>query len=98
MADVTSTSTLNEVQPAQGGAKVIQVETVNTVDDTDTILITLADFGISTFQGILGFTHSTEDSVVITEAPTTAVAAGVLTITVGGSTDNKKRVFYVYGK
>ena len=37
------------------------------------------------------------DSVVITEAPTRAVSSGVLTVTVGGSTDDKKRVFIIWG-
>jgi len=80
------------------GAKILLVTAPNTTDNADTIAITLADFGIVTFLGILGFTHSTEDSVIITEAPTTAVSAGVLTITVGGSTADKKRTFIVYGE
>ena len=77
--------------------KLLRIETAATADDGDTIVVTLADYGMKTIEGILGFTHSTTDSVVITEAPTTSVSSGVLTITVGGSTDNKKRVFLVYG-
>jgi len=34
----------------------------------------------------------------VIEDPTTSVTAGVLTITVGGSTDNKDRVFIIYGE
>lgn len=79
------------------GTKVLVVTAPNTTDDGDTIAITLADFGIVTFLGVLGQAHSTEDSVIITEAPTTAVASGVLTITVGGSTDNLKRTYIVFG-
>ena len=96
MGDVSSGCTISEVTPSLG-SKIIKIETEATVDDGDTVAITLADYGISTIEGILGFTHSTTDSIVITEAPTTAVSSGVLTITVGGSTDNKKRVFYVFG-
>ena len=95
MAAVTGTVT--EQIPALGGAKTLMVTTDATADDGDTIAITLADYGLVAIEGILGFTHSTTDSIVITEAPTTAVSGGVLTITVGGSTDNKKRVFIVYG-
>jgi len=91
------TGTVKDMVPNLG-AKTLIVTAPNTTDNADTIAITLADFGITTFLGILGFTHSTEDSVIITEAPTTAVAAGVLTITVGGSTANKKRTFIVYGE
>lgn len=91
------TGTVVDVSPAMG-AKMLLVTTPATADDGDTIAVTLADFGVSTFLGILGQTHSTEDSIVITEAPTTAVSTGVLTITVGGSTDNKKRVFIVWGE
>lgn len=95
MAAVTGTVT--EFAPNLGG-KIIVVTAPATADDGDTIAVTLATHGMSTFLGILGQTHSTTDSIVITEAPTTAVSAGVLTITVGGSTDDKKRVFIVFGE
>lgn len=91
------TGTVVECYPALG-SKAIKVTTPNTTDDGDTIAITLSDYGITTVEAVLGFTHSTEDSVIIQEQPTTAVSAGVLTITVGGSTDNKKRVFIVYAE
>jgi len=95
MAAVTGTVT--EVAP-NAGAKMLIVTAPATTDGGDTIAITLADYGITTFQAILGQTHSTTDSIVITEAPTTAVSDGVLTITVGGSTADKKRVFIVWGE
>jgi len=94
MAAVTGTVT--ELAPNLG-VKALVVEAPATTDNADTIAITLADYGISRFIGILGQTHSTTDSVIITEAPTTAVASGVLTITVGGSTANKWRTFIVFG-
>jgi len=75
----------------------LKIETADTADDGDTIVVTLADYGMKTIEGIAGYTHSTTDSIVISEAPTTSVTAGVLTITVGGSTDNKKRVFLLFG-
>lgn len=97
MADITSGNTITEIAP-NFGAKMIMVETAATADDGDTMTVTLANYGITTFLGILGQTHSTTGSVVITEAPTTSVTSGVLTITVGGSTDDKKRVFIIWGK
>ncbi|GAH35918.1 unnamed protein product [marine sediment metagenome] len=97
MAAIT-TSTVTDTIPALG-RKMLMVETPATADSDDTIAITLANYGITTFLGIIGFEHTTTDSVVTTEAPTTAVSAGVLTITIGGSSDDdEKRVYIVYGK
>jgi len=97
MVDISSSVTIKEVLPALG-LKLIKIETPATADNADTIAITLSDYGISTVEAVLGFTHSTTDSVIITEAPTTAVASGVLTITIAGTTANKKRVFLVLGE
>ena len=69
----------------------------NTVDNADTADVVLANYGITTFKYIKGFQHSTEGAVIIPEAPTTSVTTGTLTITVGGSTANKARVFIVGG-
>jgi hypothetical protein len=97
MAAIT-TSTITDALPALG-RKMLIVETPTTADTGDTVAITLADYGISTFLGIIGNAHSTENSVVVTEAPTTAVTSGVLTITLGGTLNtDDKRVFLVFGK
>ena len=97
MAAIT-TSTITDMVPNQG-RKMIMVETPETADSDDTIEITLADYGMSTFLGILGNLHDTADSIVTTEAPTTAVSSGVLTITIGGnSEDDNKRVYTIWGK
>ena len=90
------TGTVRDVTPNLG-AKMLMVTAPNTTDNADTIAITLSDFGMSTFLAIIGQTHTTDDSVIITEAPTTSVTTGVLTITVGGSTANKKRTFIIWG-
>jgi hypothetical protein len=83
-----------------GGLKVISVQTRNTVDASDTIAIVLEDYGIDKngFLAIIGFKHTTDGSVVVTEAPTTSVTTGTLTITVGVGTDNDTRVFIIYGR
>jgi hypothetical protein len=93
MVDISSTCTIKE--DTVGSKKFIYVETPATADDGDTIALTLEKYGAKTIEGIIGWTHSTTDSIVITEAPTTAVVTGVLTITIGGATDDKKRVFWV---
>ena len=96
MGDVTSGITIKRV--GNDEATQLIVTTAATVDDGDTFTVTLSDYGIDTFQAILGQTHSTSDSIVITEAPTTSVTTGTLTVTVGGSTDDKKRVFIIWGE
>ena len=77
--------------------KEILVTADDTADDTDTIAITLATYGITTLKMIKGYTHTTEGSLIIEEAPTTSVTTGTLTITIGGSTNDKFRVFLVGG-
>ena len=77
--------------------KEIVVCAAATADNGDTIAVTLASHGITTFKYIKGFVHTTENEHIIDEAPTTSVTAGVLTITVGGATPNKFRAYIVGG-
>ena len=63
----------------------------------DAIVLTLSDYGISS-SGLLtveGFTQTTSRSIVVTEAPTTFVGAGILTISSGAGTGVK--IFRVLG-
>ncbi len=108
MADLTATTEIRDIVPAQG-MKLIGVKTPATADVSDTIKITLGSIGIATdgFVGIFESIHSTEDSV-LTQAgahaadpttnaqSTTAVASGVLTITLGTLT-NKAHGFLIVG-
>lgn len=96
MGDVSSGCTIREVLP-NPGVVCIKIETAATVDDGDTIAVTLADYGMKTLEGVIGFIHTTTDSVIVQEQPTTSVTSGVATITVGGSTDDKKRVYFLFG-
>ena len=77
----------------------IHIRTINTVDDTDEIDIDLTKYGISAtgLISVLGFIHTTANSIMAQEQPSTAVSSGTLTITVGGSTDNKQRYYEVAG-
>jgi len=98
MADITSECNIVEVAP-NGGFKLIQVDTLATTDTGDTFTVTLANKGISVFMGITGCVHSTANSIIIAEAPTTAVSSGVLTVTVGGSAANNLiRSYLIWGK
>ncbi len=78
--------------------KYIVVETDATVDATDTIPVTLSKFGATTFLGIKGFCHTTDNSVIETENSTTTVASGVVTITVEAGSDDDKRVYKLWVK
>lgn len=77
--------------------KEILVECPSTADDGDTFNVTLATYGITSVKSIKGFDHTTPYSVVVVQAPTTVVATGVLTVTIGGSTDNLVRTFLIGG-
>jgi len=81
------------------GTTEILIETPDTADTADTIALTLSKYGVTSFVSIHGEVQNTANSVIVDEAPTTVVSAGVLTITVGGSTvSNKKRTYKVVGK
>lgn len=73
--------------------------TKNTADATDYITVTLNKLGISPagLIGVYGWKHTTDNSVSAKEFPTTAVASGVLTMTVPGGTDNDPRMYILIG-
>ena len=105
-ADVTcldgvGTNIYPPAEPIDGGAprfKTGYITVGATADDTDTIDVDLwAQFGITKFLGITGWIHTTANSVIAVEAPTTAVQFETLTITIGGSTNDKQRLYAIYG-
>lgn len=68
-------------------------------DSADTTTVDLTAYGCTTLVGILGFVETTPGSVVATEAPTTSVTTGTLTITIGGSTiTGKVRNYVVFAR
>lgn len=93
----------NKIGINQAGHEVNELKSIvfctdNTVDAGNTIAITLADYGITTVKGVYAWKETTDGSVIVTEADTTAVAAGILTVTIIAGTDNDPRtiqVFYV---
>lgn len=78
-------------------AKIVLLD-VDSTDGGATFTVTLSDYNIDNILGILGVRHTTANSVLVDEAPTTSVSAGVLTITVSGSTATKKRSFLLVGE
>jgi len=95
MTDLGEVGTITEITP-NSGVKILQLVTDATVDDGDTVQIDLSDWGCTNIHGIQGFQEGTAGQVITTEAPTTAVSSSILTITVGGSDDNKVRTFIVF--
>lgn len=77
----------------------IVIKTINTADAADTLTVDLTAYGISAtgLIGVVGFKHTTDNSVMVQEQPTTAVTAGVLTLTIPAGTDNDARFFLVKG-
>ena len=81
-----------EIAP-NAGVKMIQSSFAATViGGTDTATVDLGEFGCSKLRGILCFDQTTDGQVVATQAPTTTVSSGVVTITFGGSATCKKTV------
>jgi len=100
MVDITSgLGTIKQTSPNAGFVRII-VPTAATANSGDTFTVTLSQHGISPtgLIGVLGWVHTTANSVVVQEQPTTSVAAGVLTVTVGGSSvTNKGRYYEIIG-
>ena len=97
MGDISSGCTVTQCEPGYALKKLL-IETAATADDGDTIVLTLSDYGIATFLGHETYIETTAGSVIVNEASTSAVTSGVLTLTLAGSTDDKKRNIFVYGK
>ena len=76
--------------------KIAYIETANTVDAADTFTFDLATVGGTTFLGVLGCKHTTDNSVVVVENPTTAVSGTTITFTVPAGTDNDARIVKVF--
>ena len=93
MAALGDVATTKEIAP-NAGVKFLQIFLDDaSADDGDTFTVDLTKYGCTNLMGIIGWQHATEGSVITTEAPTTEVTAGVLTVTIGGGDDNKKRSF-----
>lgn len=95
MADVTTSRV--ELAPNAGVKEVVLISSTSISAGTDTLTLTLANFGMSQVMSVNGFVHTTDQSVIVAESGTTAVSAGVLTITPAAGNANKRRVYIVKG-
>lgn len=97
MTALGEVGTVTEIAP-NSGVKMLQVTFPDTViGGTDTVQIDLGDYGCTNIHGIHVFDETTDGSVVVLQAATTVVTAGVLVVTLGGSDTGKKTIIlYAY--
>ena len=63
----------------------------------DTLEVDISKYGGASVMGVIGFIHTTENSVVVQEQPTTTMSGQTLTITVGGTAANTlSRHYLIY--
>jgi hypothetical protein len=79
------------------------VETASTAQNGYTLAVDLGSYGIAEdgLLMVIGNCHTTVNSVVVMNDPTTAVSGGTLTITLGasgGAGTNEMRVFLIIGR
>ena len=77
----------------------IIIKTINTADAADTLTVDLTKYGIKAdgLIGIVGWKHTTDNSVSVQEQATTSVTTGTLTLTVPAGTDNDARFYKIIG-
>jgi len=86
----------------QFGEKIRKVRTLTlytpaTVDATNTISVNYARFGITNILGIKGCKHTTDNSVVVAEDPTSSIVGTTkMTLTVPSGTTDDQRVYKIY--
>jgi len=80
--------------------KVITLCAADTTDQLSTLAITLSNYGISAtgLLTVIGWSHSTSGSILVKESITTAVAAGVLTVTFPVGFTDEFRVIQITGR
>ena len=84
--------TVTQEAPNQG-VKVLMWELPDTViGGTDTVQIDLNDYGATLLLSIDVYDQTTTGSVVVSQAPTTVVTAGVLVVTLGGGDTGAKTI------
>jgi len=77
--------------------KTIVLETAATADAGDTLDVTYSKYGITTVLGVEGWKHTTDNSVCVSENPTTVLSStGVMRLTYPLGTNDDKRLTKLY--
>ena len=95
MAAADKLSSVTEAAP-NAGVKILQLWT-DDGDENDFAEFTLAEYGIAKVYNVLCQVHTTDNSVIVTEAATTEVDDGKLKVTFPADNDGKKRSILVFG-
>ena len=95
MTDVTESRI--EAHPSMGIKEVVLRTGTTVTGATDTLTMDLSDHGMSRVIGVWGMVHTTDYSVMVQDAGTTAVATDTLTILTATGNNNKRRVYIVWG-
>jgi len=96
--NVTNNDMVTELQSFPFDLKFHLITLPDTTDAGDTATVDLwKEAGMKRLIGIKGWAHSTNNSVIVTENPTTTVSNGQLTLTVPAGTNNDKRVYLLVG-
>ena len=98
MTAYAGTTVGKEISPNSGVKRLIFF-TQDDADATDTIAITLTDYGIAAtgLLAVQSWVQTANGSIITAEANTTAVSSGVLTVTIAAGTNNDVRVIEVTG-
>lgn len=98
VATYSTSNTIVELLP-NPGLKDITIETPTTFKGADLVVISLSTQGISQtgFLTISGYALSSTTGEIVSDAPTTSVTNGVLTITTTNTYGMQKRVFRILG-
>ena len=96
MTDRTESRT--EVYPSMGLTEVVLRTGLTVTGATDTLTMTLADYGISELVSVYGQVHTTDYDVMVEADGTTSVTNGVLTILTETGNNSDRRVWVVKGR
>lgn len=74
------------------------IELADTTDAGDTVAVDMwTQFGMKKLLGIMSWKHTTNESVIVTEANTCTVSQETVTVTVVAGSDNDKRIIMLVG-
>lgn len=77
------------------GFKQLLISTVTTATTSDVISININNYGGGAVMGVIGFKHSTVNSIVVQEQPTTTMDGQTLHITMGASVGARHYLAYL---
>lgn len=96
---VDRTDARKDIVPAQSAKMYLLASGTTWNSGSDTMTLNLSGAGISTVLGVMGYIHTTENSIIVQDSgATTAVASDTLTYTSTAVSSGAKRVVIVFGE